>query len=463
MSLPFLNNLDLNLNEIQNAIAQNLGTAPQQGLLAGRFYYDTAKNKFGYYNGTNWVYLDPDSNDNQKIKVGNTTFGASAEIDISGIGAISVAGNNTANTITISIADATTGVKGAVQLTNTVSSGSTVQNLAVTPKGVSEAISTALENYYNKSYIDTTLSNYLTTAAASQTYLTKTDATATYITIASKNQPNGVAGLGSNGKILVGQLPDYLLGQVLYGGIATNIGDGISGENKVTASISTDLKSKLAAKGVITDETITLSNVKTATDGTFGYLDLDGTYFICNAKGTFAGIAYEVGDWIISTGEKWSLVNNSDAVMSVNGKTGTVVLTGEDIKVGGNSTTYKNREISAAIEGLEKSIANTANVTGSKEVTGSFTPSGLTNNTYSITKPSELINWRSTKQFVLYYSADGSIANAQQAYTDVNIQTTVGADGLESGATAKLTFGSVPSGGKFWYYWLFVYGNSNNN
>lgn len=108
-------------------------------------------------------------------------------------------------------------------------------------------------------------------------------------------------------------------------------------------------------------------------------------------------------------------------------------------------------------------IANTANVTGSKEVTGSFTPSGLTNNTYSITKPSELINWRSTKQFVLYYSADGSIANAQQAYTDVNIQTTVGADGLESGATAKLTFGSVPSGGKFWYYWLFVYGNSNNN
>lgn len=149
--------------------------------------------------------------------------------------------------------------------------------------------------------------------------------------------------------------------------------------------------------------------------------------------------------------------------MSVNGETGTVVLTGEDIKVGGNSTTYKNRKISAAIEGLEKSIANTANVTGSKEVTGSFTPSGLTNNTYSITKPSELINWRSTKQFVLYYSADGSIANAQQAYTDVNIQTTVGADGLESGATAKLTFGSVPSGGKFWYYWLFVYGNSNNN
>lgn len=65
-SIPFLNNLDLKLNEIQNAIAQNLVTAPDEK--AGRFYYDTTKNKLGYYNGTNWVYLDPDSNDNQKLK-----------------------------------------------------------------------------------------------------------------------------------------------------------------------------------------------------------------------------------------------------------------------------------------------------------------------------------------------------------------------------------------------------------
>lgn len=62
---------------------------------------------------------------------------------------------------------------------------------------------------------------------------------------------------------------------------------------------------------------------------------------------------YIAGDWIISTGAAWAKVANSDAVMSVNGETGTVVLTGEDIKVGGNSTTYKNRKISAAIEGLE--------------------------------------------------------------------------------------------------------------
>ena len=455
MSLPFLNNLDLNLNEIQNAIAQNLPNAPQtqSQKKAGRFYYDTGINKFGYYNGTDWVYLDPDSNDNQKIKVGNTTFGASAEIDISGTGAISVAGNNTANTITISIADASTGAKGAVQLTNTVSNGSTVQNLAVTPKGVSDAITAALTNYYTKTQIDTTLSNYLTTAAASQTYLTKTDAAATYVTIDSKNKANGVAGLGSDGKILVGQLPDYLLGQVLYGGIATAVG------TTCTVTPSSSLKEK---KG-ITATTITLTSAAIGTGTTFGYGQLEGVYFICNAKGTFAGIAYEVGDWIISTGENWSLVNNSDAVMSVNGKTGTVVLTGEDITVGGDSTTYKNRKISAAIEGLEKSIVNTANVTGSKEVTDSFTPSELTNNTYSITKPSELGNWRSTKQFVLYYSADGSIANAQQAYTDINIQTTVDTNGLESEATVTLTFGSVPSGGKFWYYWLFVYGNSNSN
>ena len=217
MSLPFLNNLDLSLNEIQNAIAQNLGTAPEEER-AGRFYYDTVKNKLGYYNGTNWVYLDSDSNDNQKIKVGGTTFGASAEIDISGTDAISVAGNNTANTITISIKDASTSAKGAVQLTNTVASGSTVQNLAVTPNGVSEAIKAALGNYYTKTQINTTLSNYLTTTAASQTYLTINEAESTYIDQSLMGVNYGVATLDNNGKILVGQLPDYLLGQVLFGG-----------------------------------------------------------------------------------------------------------------------------------------------------------------------------------------------------------------------------------------------------
>lgn len=457
-SIPFLNNLDLKLNEIQNAIAQNLVTAPDGK--AGRFYYDTAKNKLGYYNGTNWVYLDPDLNDNQKIKVGNTTFGASAEIDISGIGAISVAGNNTANTITISIADATTGVKGAVQLTNTVSSGSTVQNLAVTPNGVSEAIKAALDNYYTKTQINTTLSNYLTTTAASQTYLTINEAESTYIAQNLMGVGDGVATLDNNGKILVEQLPDYLLGQVLFGGTV---------ERQEGSDFIVYVSTNLAKKLGIADDDPPVSEIKivaTAQGGapyTYGYEQLEGVYFIWGFDAMFGDHNYIVGDWIISTGAAWAKVANSDAVMSVNGKTGTVVLTGKDIKVGGNSTTYQNLEISAAIEGLEKSIANTANVTGSKEVTGSFTPSGLTDNTYSITKPSELTNWRSTKQFVLYYSTDGSIANAQQAYTDVNIQTTVGADGLESGATAKLTFGSVPSGGKFWYYWLFVYGNSNNN
>lgn len=457
-SIPFLNNLDLKLNEIQNAIAQNLTGNPEGK--AGRFYYDTTKNKLAYYNGTNWVYLDPDSNDNQKIKVGNTTFGASVEIDISGTGAISVAGDNTNNTITISIADATTGAKGAVQLTNTVASGSDVQNLAVTPKGVSDAITTALANYYTKNQIDTTLSNYLTTAAASQTYLTISDAMDTYIEKNLIGESNGLAQLDGNKKILVSQLPDYLLGQVLFGGTV----ERQEGSDFIV-SVSTNLAKKLG----IADDDPPVSEIKivaTAQGGTtyiYGYEQLEGVYFIWGTDGTFGDYNYAVGDWVISTGGAWAKVANNDAVTSVNGKTGTVVLTGEDIKVGGNSTTYKNREISAAIEGLEKSIANTANVTGSKEVTGSFTPSGLTNNTYSITKPSELTNWRSTKQFVLYYSTDGSIANAQQAYTDVNIQTTVGADGLESGATAKLTFGSVPSGGKFWYYWLFVYGNSNNN
>lgn len=121
-----------------------------------------------------------------------------------------------------------------------MASGSTVQNLAVTPNGVSKAISTALENYYNKSYIDTTLSNYLTTAAASQTYLTINEAESTYIAINLMGVSDGVATLDNNGKILVGQLPDYLLGQVLFGGTVER-----QEGSDIIVSVSTNLAVKL--------------------------------------------------------------------------------------------------------------------------------------------------------------------------------------------------------------------------
>lgn len=53
----FLAHLDLNLNELQNAVIQNVSGAPTLGPKLGQFYFDTSLNKPRYYNGSGWSYF----------------------------------------------------------------------------------------------------------------------------------------------------------------------------------------------------------------------------------------------------------------------------------------------------------------------------------------------------------------------------------------------------------------------
>ncbi|MBQ5706931.1 MAG: hypothetical protein IIV69_01530, partial [Peptococcaceae bacterium] len=50
------------------------------------------------------------------------------------------------------------------------------------------------------------------------------------------------------------------------------------------------------------------------------------------------GIHFEVGDWVISTGTSWTKVDNTDAVSSVEGRTGNVTVINDNASTG--ATTY---------------------------------------------------------------------------------------------------------------------------
>jgi hypothetical protein len=110
--------------------------------------------------------------------------------------------------------------------------------------------------------------------------------------------PNGVATLDSSGKVPTSQIP--LQGDLNYQG---------------TWNASTN--------------TPTL----TSSVGTQGY------YYVVNVAGTtnLNGITdWQIGDWAIYNGSVWQKVDNTDAVSSVNGQTGTVVLTTTNIAEGTN-------------------------------------------------------------------------------------------------------------------------------
>jgi hypothetical protein len=116
-----------------------------------------------------------------------------------------------------------------------------------------------------------------------------------YVATATKGVANGVASLDGSGTVPVSQLPAAVLGALSYQG---------------TWNASTN--------------TPTL----TSSVGTKGY------YYVVNVAGStnLNGITdWQIGDWAVYNGSAWQKIDNTDAVTSVNGYTGTVVLTYSDV------------------------------------------------------------------------------------------------------------------------------------
>jgi len=197
---------------------------------------------------------------------------------------------------------------------------SNVDNTSDVNKPVSSATQTALNTkansseVYTKTQIDTLTLDYYTEAEINQflSDYSTTSQTATLLETKADLE---------NGKVKLSQLPDSVLGQVEYKGTwnaSTN-----------TPDLTTVLPS--------------------------------GKYYITSVAGTFNSVAFEIGDWILSNGITWDKVDNTDAVSSVNGMTGNVVITKNTISLGNvDNTSDASKPISTATQTALNNKANTA-------------------------------------------------------------------------------------------------------
>ena len=152
-------------------------------------------------------------------------------------------------------------------------------------------------------------------------YLSSTDWTAFNAKqdLSEKGQANGYAPLNAFTKIDVQYLPDSFVGAVVYQGTWN------AGTNTPT--------------------------LPTPDPNNKGY------YYVVSDPGTYLGITYGIGDWVISNGTAWEKVDNSQSVTSVNGQQGVVVLTTSDIAEGTNLY-YTDARVALA----PSVVANTAKV-----------------------------------------------------------------------------------------------------
>ena len=153
-----------------------------------------------------------------------------------------------------------------------------------------------------------------------------------YIPTTEKAAALGVATLDAGGTVPLSQIPASIQGGVSYQG---------------TWNASTN--------------TPTLSNGV----GTKGY------YYVVSVAGNtnLDGItSWNVGDWAIFNGTVWQKVDNTDAVTSVNGYTGTVVLTNTDISGFGTMSTQNANAV--AITG---GTINGTTIGATTATTGAFT------------------------------------------------------------------------------------------
>jgi len=155
----------------------------------------------------------------------------------------------------------------------------------------------------------------------------------------NKGIAGGYASLDDGGKIPTSQLHDFILGQMLYGGVFN--------PNTFTAELTQNAMSRLEIQQtstVLPDDPDTV---------------FEGIYFIAGNSGSgSSAYDFEVGDWLVAAGGQWRKIDNTDAVTSVNGKIGNVTVTKTDVGLGNvaNERQYSEQNPQPFVENAKYAV-----------------------------------------------------------------------------------------------------------
>ena len=200
--------LDLGQNELQNAVIQNLASAPSNPKKA-QHYFDTSTNTEYIWDGTAWV---------NAMSQGDYTFQNGVE-EITGRKVQIKVGTSTNATVTagssglsVSVADASTSAKGVIEIaTDGEASTGTSEVLAVNPKQLATKVDKLTTGPSAGTYTKVTVNTEGQVTAGAQLVASDIpDISATYVATTRIGVANGVAGLDADGKVPTSQLPSYV-------------------------------------------------------------------------------------------------------------------------------------------------------------------------------------------------------------------------------------------------------------
>ena len=334
MAIPFLKDVDLNQNELQNAVLQNLATAPENPV-AGQMYFNTADNISYTFDGTDWI-----TGTTYEFANGVTLSNGTVTLDkatTAAIGGVIVGTNLTvAADGTIGLPNASTSVKGAVEFaTDAEFTTGTSETLAVNPKQVTTAIANATEG--------------MVTEDGAQTLTNKT-------IDADDNTISDLTASNFKSGVVASTLAGTATASATVLASEKAVADAIDGHIKLTdlsiASGSTNYLEYNNANGQFgakVDGTVTENSTNLITSGAV-YTAIDnalvgGVIY----KGTFAAAGqtdYSAITLPVKAGYLYYVSSGEDVTIDgIEWNKGDYLLVNEDVAAGGSLTSAKVRKI----------------------------------------------------------------------------------------------------------------------